>query len=329
MKENNLPIFIEDLSNYLTVIKNLSKTYITNHKVTLEQFLQFINVHKLKNRYESIIDMSLNDIRGLNNSDVYSFIYFLAESNYKTNSRVVKIEHLRTFFNYLYSIKHNIFTQPFKQIKTERKIEKKIPNYLSLTEAQNLLKVYANSENPLDIRNNAMLHLFLNCGLRISEVASLNISDLILEEDKFIIHGKGNRERVGYLNKATKKALEEYLKIRQTIDVASSKQKDALFLNKDNVRISIRGIRKKIKIAYELANINGKQYSAHTLRHTCATLMYRSGIDIKTIQELLGHSQIDTTNVYVHTYNQEVKNAMLDFPLSDFKMADAMEYCAA
>lgn len=115
MSSIKLPEFVEDISNYLSGIKNLSDIYINNLKITIEQFLNFINVHKFKNKYNSIYDMTLNDIRTLSNSDIYSFIYFLAENKYKVNSRVVKIEHLRTFFNYLYTIQHKVFRQPFKK----------------------------------------------------------------------------------------------------------------------------------------------------------------------------------------------------------------------
>lgn len=124
-----IPKFVTDLTNYLIAIKNLSEVYIDNMTITIQQFLEFINVHKFKNKYKSIQDMSLNDIRLLKNSDIYSFIFFLAKSHYKLNSRIVKTEHLRTFFDYLFTIKHSLFTEPFKKINTEKRIEKKLPNY--------------------------------------------------------------------------------------------------------------------------------------------------------------------------------------------------------
>ena len=121
-EESKIPKFVTDLTNYLIAIKNLSKVYVKNMTITIEQFLEFINIHKLKNKYESIQELTLNDIRSLTNSDIYSFIYFLAESQYKINSRVVKTEHLRTFFDYLFTIQHTLFTEPFKKINSDRKI---------------------------------------------------------------------------------------------------------------------------------------------------------------------------------------------------------------
>ena len=166
-EENKIPKFVTDLTNYLIAIKNLSQVYVKNMTITIGQFLEFINIHKLKNKYESIQELTLNDIRSLNNSDIYSFIYFLAESQYKINSRVVKTEHLQ----------HTIFKEPFKKIKADRKIVKKLPNYLSLDEAKKMINVYANSKYGLEIRDNAVIHLFLNSGLRLSELKNLSIDD--------------------------------------------------------------------------------------------------------------------------------------------------------
>ena len=142
MNKNNMPQFMNDLINYLVGIKNLSAIYVNNMVVTIEQFLEFINTHKLKNKYDNIEQFTLNDLRTITNSDIYSFIFFLAENHYKLNSRVVKTEHLRTFFDYLFRIKHTLFKEPFKKIKCERKVEQKLPNYLSLEEGQNVLNSY-------------------------------------------------------------------------------------------------------------------------------------------------------------------------------------------
>lgn len=201
---------------------------------------------------------------------------------------------------------------------------KKLPNYLSLDEAKKMINVYANSKYELDIRDNAVIHLFLNSGLRLSELQNLSIDDLNLDAGRFSIIGKGNKERTGYINEITKKALEEYLRIRDNFPPKNK----TLFVSKYGSKMSSTGIEKIIKKAYKLAEIDDEDYCVHTLRHTCATLLYRNGIDIRTIQELLGHVQIDTTEIYTHLHDQEVMDAMLDHPLSQFKMANALEYCA-
>lgn len=328
MSEIKKTNFVEDFANYLVAIKNLSQTYIKNMTVTIEQFLEFINVHKFKNKYNSIEDITLNEIRSLNNSDIYSFIFFLAESHYQNNSRVIKIEHLKTFFDYLFRIKHTIFKEPFKKINSERKLVKKLPKYLSLEESRRLLKIYENSTDEVEIRDNAMLHLFLNCGLRLSEIKNLNIKDISLTDNKFTIIGKGNKERTNYLNLKTKDALMKYLKIRDNFSKNNKNDDKTLFLTCYGYRMSQFTINKIVKRAYRKANLDDKVYTVHTLRHTCATILYRAGVNIKTIQELLGHVQIDTTEIYTHLNDQEVKEVMLNHPLAQFKIADALAYCA-
>lgn len=328
MSEIKKPNFVEDFANYLVAIKNLSQTYIKNMTVTIEQFLEFINVHKFKNKYNSIEDITLNEIRSLNNSDIYSFIFFLAESHYQNNSRVIKIEHLKTFFDYLFRIKHSIFKEPFKKINSERKLVKKLPKYLSLEESRRLLRIYENSTDEVEIRDNAMLHLFLNCGLRLSEIKNLNIKDISLTDNKFTIIGKGNKERTNYLNLKTKDALMKYLKIRDNFSKNNKNDDKTLFLTCYGYRMSQFTINKIVKRAYKKANLDDKVYTVHTLRHTCATILYRAGVNIKTIQELLGHVQIDTTEIYTHLNDQEVKEVMLNHPLAQFKIADALAYCA-
>ena len=282
MSEIKKPNFVEDFANYLVAIKNLSQTYIKNMTVTIEQFLEFINVHKFKNKYNSIEDITLNEIRSLNNSDIYSFIFFLAESHYQNNSRVIKIEHLKTFFDYLFRIKHTIFKEPFKKINSERKLVKKLPKYLSLEESRRLLKIYENSTDEVEIRDNAMLHLFLNCGLRLSEIKNLNIKDISLTDNKFTIIGKGNKERTNYLNLKTKEALMKYLKIRDNFSKNNKNDDKTLFLTCYGYRMSQFTINKIVKRAYRKANLDDKVYTVHTLRHTCATILYRAGVNIKT-----------------------------------------------
>lgn len=327
MEENRTPTFLIDFSNYLIAIKNYSGIYVKNMLITIQQFLDFINVHKFNNKYNSINSFTLNDIRCLCNSDIYSFIFFLAESHYKISSRILKTDHLRTFFDYLFRIKHNIFKEPFKQIKREKNIYLQLPEYLSLNESKELLNLYSDSTKINEVRDNAILHLFLNCGLRVSELKNLNITDFNFSNDTFTIFGKGNKERTGYLNKSTKEALEKYLEIRNTIQPKSQKDKDALFLSNKRVRICTRAIELAIDKAYEKAGLDKKVYTVHTLRHTCATLMYKNGIDIKTIKEFLGHVRIDTTEIYTHLHNEDVMKAMFEHPLSQFKMADALAYC--
>lgn len=154
------------------------------------------------------------------------------------------------------------------------------------------------------------------------------IEDINLDDNKFTIIGKGNKERTNYLNKKTKDALIKYLKIRDNSHDNNKKHNNALFLTFYGYRMSQFTINKIVKRAYRKAELDENVYTVHTLRHTCATLLYRSGVNIKTIQELLGHVHIDTTEIYTHLDNQEVKDVMFEHPLAQFKMEDALAYCA-
>lgn len=327
MFNNDLPDFLNNFSDYLIGIKNLSKVYIKNMSITIKQFFEFMNVHKFKNKYNSIKNITLNDVRSLTNSDIYSFMFYLAENHYKISTRILKTEHLKMFFDYLYRIEKKLFKEPFKKIKNEKNSFLQLPKYLSLKESKNLLKVYSESTKVNEVRDNAIIHIILNCGLRISEVINLKISDIDFENDKFLIFGKGNKERMGYLNNITKEAIEKYLKIRKEIHPKNNIDNDILFLSSKKCKFSSRGIEQAIDKAYDKSGLDSKIYTVHTLRHTCATLLYKAGIDLKIIQELLGHIQIDTTEIYTHLHDEEVMNAMFEHPLSKFKMANAQQFC--
>lgn len=328
-ENNNLPSFVDDFVGYLIAIKNMSPSYAEIAENTISQFLDYVNVYKLNNKYEKMNQMDINDLRGLTNSDVYGFMFYLAEVKYKPNSRITKVEHLKSFFKYLFKVKHNLFTQPFKEVKIEKRIKKSVPNYLSLEESKKLIAVYADDTTFLGVRNYAMITMFLNCGLRVNEISNLKISDINFSTNTFSIIGKGNKERTGYINDSTREVLLKYLEMRKNIEIPNKKDNDVLFVNRFHSKFSTRNIRAMIKKTYTLAGIDNSKYSVHTLRHTCATLLYKSGIDIKIIQELLGHSQVTTTEIYAHTFNSKAREAMLNNPLAHFKMQDALNYCIA
>jgi len=329
MEETNskLPAFANGFLNYLIAIRSLSRNYTRAIELTLKQFFIFINTYKLKDKYDDISEITEDDIRILRNSDIYSFIFHLQEENYKPGTRTLKTIHIKIFFDYMLNVKHAVFQQPFKKIHTEKTRRVHLPNYLSYQEAESLLKAYTNSDKPEDIRIYCMLALFLNCGLRLAELANLKISDFNINNGTFTIYGKGDKERTGYLNNLTKNALLKYLEVRKNIKPENEKDNVYLFLDgKSKKAITRHSIWYSVKQAYNKAGLGNKRYGVHTLRHTCATLLYRAGIPIKTIQELLGHTKIDTTQIYTHLYDKEVIEAMMGHPLSQFKMKDALAY---
>ena len=183
---------------------------------------------------------------------------------------------------------------------------------MELEESINLLKSVTGKNKERDY---CILILFLNCGLRLSELVGINLSDI--KDDSLTVLGKGNKERTVYLNNACREAISEYLKVRPTDGL---KDKNALFISGQKNRIYFKTVQYTVKKYLAMAGIDTTKFSTHKLRHTAATLMYKYGhVDIKALQEILGHEQLNTTQIYTHIGNKEIKEAMSKNPLADFK----------
>ena len=199
-------------------------------------------------------------------------------------------------------------------------MDKRLPKYLSLEQSKKLLEVSENEDNRNYERDHAITTLFLNCGMRLSELVGINIKDINFEDCQMNVIGKGNKERTIYLNKACIKAINEYLAVRPKEGIKKdTKDSDkALFLSERRQRIGKRTVQDIIYKELRLAGIDSTKYSVHKLRHTAATLMYQyGGVDIRALQELLGHESIATTEIYTHVSNEQVRNAVESNPLAD------------
>ena len=203
------------------------------------------------------------------------------------------------------------------------KLEKRMPKYLSLEDSKKLLSVAENEDNRNYKRNYAITTLFLNCGMRLSELVGININDIDFSECKMTVIGKGNKERTVYLNKSCMIALNDYLSSRPPSNMIKHDSKNsekALFLSEQKQRISNRTVQNIISKELKQAGLDTKNLSVHKLRHTAATLMYQYGnVDIRALQELLGHQSISTTEIYTHVNNEQVRNAVESNPLADPK----------
>lgn len=196
-----------------------------------------------------------------------------------------------------------------------------MPKYLSLEQSQELLATASNADishgnHDNRERNFAILTLFLNCGMRLSELVGINLKDINFNEYKLNVIGKGNKERTIYLNNACMDAIKNYLSVRPK-DGIKFNSKDALFLSERKERISNRTVQYIVKQEFKLAGIDPDKYSVHKLRHTAATLMYKYGnVDIRALQELLGHESISTTEIYTHVDNEQIRAAVENNPLN-------------
>ena len=200
------------------------------------------------------------------------------------------------------------------------KQDKRLPKYLSLDDSRKLLDAASDEDNRNYQRDYAITTLFLNCGIRLSELVNINTKDIDFSDCKLNVIGKGNKERTIYLNNACMKAIADYLEVKpkQGIKHDSKNSEKALFLSERRERISNRTVQHIITKELEKAGLDTRKYSVHKLRHTAATLMYQYGkVDIRALQELLGHESISTTEIYTHVNNEQIRNAVENNPLSN------------
>lgn len=324
-KEKN-PEYLNSFLDYSITILNKSPNSVKEYNYDIANFLKFMMIHfKLTNEtdYEQIdiTKFSEQDLKKITLSDIHSYVSHLAIDNKsKATTRARKISTIRIFFKYL-SQKTNILeVNPAQNLETP-KLEKRMPKYLSLDDSKKLLNAADNQDNRNYKRDYAITTLFLNCGMRLSELVGINMNDIDFNECKMTVIGKGNKERTIYLNKSCMVAINDYISSRppQSLIKRDSKNSEkALFLSEQKKRISNRTVQAIINKELQQAGLDSKNLSVHKLRHTAATLMYQYGnVDIRALQELLGHQSISTTEIYTHVSNDQVRNAVESNPLAD------------
>lgn len=319
------PPIIRDFLSYHETIRGHSPKTVDEYFLDLRNFFRYVkqlrdsSVKDQQLDEISISDIDLSFVKSITLTDIYGYMTYLSRdraqhpnskmSDYGLNaaSRARKIATIRSFYNYLTNKVHLLETNPVKDIDSP-KIMKSLPKYLTMDESVRLLQSVDGKNQERDY---CMLTFFLNCGLRISELVGLNISDI--HEDALRILGKGNKVRIVYLNDACKDALQEYLKVRRSI---TGRDQNALFLSGQNKRISRSGVHALVKKHLLEAGLNSTQYSSHKLRHTAATLMLQNGVDVKAVQEVLGHEHLNTTEIYTHIDNEALRVAAKANPLS-------------
>ena len=317
------PEFLNSFLDYTATILNKSPNTIKEYNYDLNRFLKYIIKHFKMSNEENLNDVDIHNmnIETLNKitlEDIHSYLFFLANNlQCKPATRARKASAIRVFFNYLCQKKGFIENNPALNLETP-KIGKRMPKYLSLDESKKLLNATIDEKDRNKEREFAIITLFLNCGMRLSELVGININDIDFSECKMTVIGKGNKERTIYLNKACMEAIKQYLAIRPTQGIRGGSEK-ALFLSERLERISNRTVQYIVKNELLKAGLDTNKYSVHKLRHTAATLMYQYGkVDIRALQELLGHESISTTEIYTHVSNEQIRNAVEDNPLANY-----------
>lgn len=307
MQSNTTCPLIEQYLNYLIVIKGRSNNTIKEYRTDLLMFFKYIiylrNIIIVNNNF-SIVDVDF--IKSITLQNMYSFISYCQNTlNSSPGTRARKIVSLRQFWKYLKTKAHLIDDNIAEELETP-KLPKRIPKYLNLEESVRLLLECKKSP-----RDHCIITIFLNCALRLSELTSLNINQV--NNDILTVVGKGNKERKIFLTPTAKKAINNWLQIRNSIKLNTK----ALFISRNNNRITTRAVQNIVKKYVIASGLDSKSISTHKLRHTAATLMYKYGrVDIRSLQQILGHESIATTEIYTHVDEHQLQSAVNSNPLA-------------
>ena len=328
------PRILLDFLVYHETIRGHSKNTVNEYFLDLRNFFRFLKVSRnLVPRGTELDDIDIMDvdvsfIKNVTLIEVYEYLAFLSRDRIRNKnaedvtyglsatSRARKISSIRSFFKYLTMKAHILDENPLADLDAP-KVPKSLPRYLTLEESQRLL-IAIDGKNKA--RDYCIICLFLNCGLRISEIVGLNISDI--KNDSLRVLGKGNKTRIVYLNDACLQAINTYLNERKLI---AAIDKNALFLSNRRKRMSTDAVHAMVKKTLKAAGLDPSKYSSHKLRHTAATLMLSNGVDVRTLQEVLGHDNLNTTQIYTHVDNSELRIAAAANPLASFGLNEITE----
>ncbi len=322
---SDCPQIIKDFLTYHETIKGQSPRTIHEYYLDLRMFFRFMKLMRndmpISTRLEDIPvkDVDLEFIRTISTSEIFEFLSYLSnertvnpdsaypEYGIEPAARARKLSTLKSFYKYLTVRTKQLTENPVADLEYP-KLRKSLPKYLTLEQSSALLNAVS---GPNEKRDYAILMLFLNCGIRRSELVGLNMTDVY--EDRIRVVGKGNKERFVYFSASCRKAIDAYLPERNKKVLSDNR---ALFGSRDNNRISVTAVHRLVKKALLQAGLDQTQFSAHKLRHTAATMMLSGGVDVKTVQEVLGHENLNTTQIYTHIENTELKLAAEANPLS-------------
>lgn len=325
------PNVLRDFLTYHETIKGQSSLTISEYYLDLRMFLRFIKLMRcempVNTRLDDIDirDVDINFIRGITTSDIFDFLSYLANERtpnpdspapdygISPSARARKLSAIKSFYKYLTVRTKQLQENPVADMEYP-KLRKSLPKYLTLEQSAALLRSVSGQNQ---VRDYAILMLFLNCGIRRSELVSLNMTDVY--QDRIRVVGKGNKERFVYFGSACRKALDAYMEQRKKLFLTDNR---ALFASRNGNRISVTAVHRLVEKALKQAGLDATQFSAHKLRHTAATMMLSGGVDIKTVQEVLGHENLNTTQIYTHIESTELKIAAEANPISKLDFSD-------
>lgn len=314
------PLVIREFLGYIGTIKGKSSKTVEEYYLDLRTFFRYIKKKRglipPEQDFETIniSDIDLDLIKTIDLTQVFEYMNFLStERGNSAATRSRKVSSLRSFFKFLTDKTGKLAKNPVQELETP-KLKKTLPKYLTLEQCLELL---SKVEGKTRERDYCILVLFLNCGMRLSELVGLNINDVHLSSATMKITGKGNKERMVYLNDSCIEAIQRYLSVRPKDGLID---RNALFISSQRKRISPKTVQYLVKKYLAQIDLGGPGYSVHKLRHTAATLMYQQGhVDIRVLKDILGHENLGTTEIYTHVSNDQMANAAKANPLAEVK----------
>lgn len=320
-----LPSILKEYASYMVTIKGNAEKTVCEYLMDLRTFFRFLEMNKNRENlseaeFESIniSHIGIDDVRAVTPEKIIEFLMFIGMERKNSNTtRMRKLSSIKSFFHYAYGKRHLIDSNPTTEIDAPKK-KSTLPKYLTVEEAVRLLEaVREDKDSKTQQRDYSIIALFLNTGMRLSELCGLNLESFDSEINFVKVLGKGNKERIIYLNKAAKNAVISYLKIRLDPKYTRTAT-NAFFLSKRETRISAKTVQWIVYKYLDLSGLGSRGLSVHKLRHTAATLMYQSGVvDIRVLKDILGHEQLNTTQIYTHVVNRNIEEAVENNPLSD------------
>ncbi len=315
------PYYLNEFFTYQRVVMLKAERTLESYYIDLRLFLRYVKLTKGDIKSDTplkditISDVPLEFVKNFTKLDVLNYLSYVATNRQNTaKTRHRKLASLKVFYKCLYRDLNLIPENPTKDVDYP-KMHEHLPKFLTLDDSIKLLE-NMNTEDPFYLRDYCIITLFINCGMRLSELVGLNLQDINLDERSMRLLGKGNKERIIHINDACADAIVQYLNER----TKSEAEPNALFLSKRGTRITNRRVQQIVENALKDSNLDNQGYSTHKLRHTAATLMYQHGnVDTLILKEILGHKSISTTEIYTHISNDSLKEAMDASPLANIK----------
>jgi len=321
-------IVIEFLQYHLSVRGHSERTvmaYYTDLKILFRYIKYKRHIVDKSTPFNEIdiTDVDIDFIKSISIEELYMYQSFSPEFVNSSNSlsaasRCRRTSTVKSFYTYLSSKRHLLDSNVCQEFDMPKR-KASLPRYLEESECEKLLLA---CDGPYLYRDYCILMLFISCGLRISELCSLNTTDIY--EDHLRVTGKGNKERIIFFAEGCREAIDDYLAVRNDEKV-DEKDKNALFLSQKNCRFGARGVQQMVERKLLSAGLDPTRYSPHKLRHTAATLMLKNGVDTRALQEVLGHSNLNTTQIYTHLDNAALHEAAMANPIGRKTKSDINE----